>query len=556
MIPYLKVLIRQRIAAWNPVSMQTAKRSRAKAILTFVLIGVSMLMLYAMLVGLEYLMFRAFEQLGEPETMLALTGILCTLMVVITSFFYIFSELFFSKDVSFVSSLPMSSREILTAKLIRIWLGEAGIALLICLPVTVLYGISRSMGVLYYVKALLLTPFMPMAAIAVVTLLSFALIRVSVLWKRREAMTVVMSMLFLIAFMWVEMSFSMSAQDDMGAAVLQLVLRQKRVLDMIAGLYPPIRWFADALTHSGLAAAGNWLAFAALNVAALAAVALVTGGAYQRLAIRQNETFTRLNATAKRRVDRHGMRTPFMALYRREMREIFQVPAYAMNCLASGVMFPVIALVMILGSGSMGSELAMLPAMLKLFSGALIAAFATGIFALTGDMNMAISTAVSREGVRHEFYRTLPIGPQTQLGAKFAMGLTMNLITAVPLAALLMAVLPAFLPELVIGFLCSLLFSVATAATGLMVDVAHPKFGWKNETEAIKQNGMAALTMFGSMGFVAVCGAAYYGLHRLGVSYAASLALICAIVAAADVLLLRRLFGKASAHYILQEVEK
>jgi hypothetical protein len=222
MIPYLKVLIRQRIAAWNPVSMQTAKRSKTKAILTFVLIGVSMLMLYAMLVGLEYLMFRAFEQLGEPETMLALTGILCTLMVVITSFFYIFSELFFSKDVSYVSSLPMSSREILTAKLIRIWMGEAGIALLICLPVTVLYGISRSMGVLYYAKALLLTPFMPMAAIALVTLLSFALIRVSVLWKRREAMTVVMSMLFLIAFMWGDMQFSMSAQDDMGAAVLQL----------------------------------------------------------------------------------------------------------------------------------------------------------------------------------------------------------------------------------------------------------------------------------------------------------------------------------------------
>jgi hypothetical protein len=48
----------------------------------------------------------------------------------------------------------------------------------------------------------------------------------------------------------------------------------------------------------------------------------------------------------------------------------------------------------------------------------------------------------------------------------------------------------------------------------------------------------------------------YYGLHRLGVSYAAALALICAIVAAADVLLLRRLFGKASGQYILQEVEK
>ena len=184
--------------------------------------------------------------------MLALTGVLCTLMTVITSFFYIISELFFSKDVTLVSSLPISSRSLLTAKLIRIWLGEAGIALLICLPVVVLYGINQAMNVWYYLKALLLVPFMPMVPIAVVTLLSFALIRVSALWKRREALTVVMSMLFLVAFMWADMKFSMSSasNDDMGAAVLQLVTRQRQVLDLFAGLYPPIRWFVDALTRT------------------------------------------------------------------------------------------------------------------------------------------------------------------------------------------------------------------------------------------------------------------------------------------------------------------
>ncbi|HPR78301.1 MAG TPA: hypothetical protein PLR69_06855, partial [Candidatus Limiplasma sp.] len=141
MLPYLRILIKQRIAAWNPSTFLGGKRSKVKSILSFALIMVSMLILYAMLVGIEYLMFGAFSQLGEPETMLALTGVLCTLMTVITSFFYIISELFFSKDVTLVSSLPISSRSLLTAKLIRIWLGGAGIALLICLPVVVLYGI-------------------------------------------------------------------------------------------------------------------------------------------------------------------------------------------------------------------------------------------------------------------------------------------------------------------------------------------------------------------------------------------------------------------------------
>ena len=557
MLPYLRILIKQRIAAWNPATFLGGKRSKVKSILSFALIMVSMLILYAMLVGIEYLMFGAFSQLGEPETMLALTGVLCTLMTVITSFFYIISELFFSKDVTLVSSLPISSRSLLTAKLIRIWLGEAGIALLICLPVVVLYGINQTMNVWYYLKALLLVPFMPMVPIAVVTLLSFALIRVSALWKRREALTVVMSMLFLVAFMWADMKFSMSSasNDDMGAAVLQLITRQRRVLDVFAGLYPPIRWFVAALTQMNLAAIGGWIGFAALNVAAVGVMVLLLGGSYQRLAIQQNETLTRMNSAAKKRVDRHGMRTQFHALYRREVREIFTVPIYAMNCLAAAVMYPMIFVVMSLSSGTGGMDMQPLSQLITLVPKGLMIAIATAVFAFTATTSMATGTAVSREGKRHEFFRTLPVKPQTQLLAKLMMGITINMICCFPMVVIVFIMLPSIIPELLIGFLCSLLFSTASTVAELMVDVAHPRFGWKNETEAIKQNGMASLGMFGSMGFIAACGGAFYGLSVLGVSHILSLVLLCAVALILNLLFFRRLLGKASKTYILQEVQ-
>ncbi len=554
MFPYLKILIKQRIAAWKPSVFISGRKSKVKTIAGMVGIGLSMLMLYAMLVALEYFLFGAFVQLGEPETMLALTGVLCTLLTLFTGFFYILSELFFSKDVTFVSSLPLSSRAILSAKLARIWLGEAGIALLICLPVTVLYGVERSMGVLYYLNALVLIPFMPMVPIAVAALLSFALIRVSALWKRREALTIVVSMLFLAVFMWGEMQVSMSAQDDMSAAVYQLVLKQRQLLDMVANTYPPIRWFADALSQSGLAALGGWLAFAGVNLAAVVAVTLLFGGGYQGLAIRQNETLTRLNATGKRHVDRHGARTPFRAMFRRELREIFIVPVYAMNCLTSAVMFPVLAAVMYFGTGSNGGDLAEMHAALSLVPGPLMAACLTALFAFTTSIDMAVSTSVSREGKRHEFYRTLPVKPGTQLTAKLLMGVTLNLISALPIGILLFFILPAFGTEIVVGFLCGLLFSTGATIASLMLDVSHPKFGWKNETEAIKQNGLAALSMFGSMAFIAACGAAFYGLTVLGVSYVLSFVILCAVAAAGDVLLLKRLRGKTAQTYILQEV--
>ena len=129
------------------------------------------------------------------------------------------------------------------------------------------------------------------------------------------------------------------------------------------------------------------------------------------------------------------------------------------------------------------------------------------------------------------------------------------MICCFPMVVIIFFMLPSIIPELLIGFLCSLLFSTASTVVELMVDVAHPRFGWKNETEAIKQNGMASLGMFGSMGFIAACGGAFYGLSVLGVSHILSLVLLCAVALVLNILFFHRLMGKASQTYILQEVQ-
>ncbi len=556
MFAYLKLLVRQRIAAWNPVSWQRAGKSKARAVASVIGFGLLALMLYAMLVTMEFFLYKAFAQLGEPQTMLALTGLLCTVLVVITSFFYVLNELFFSKDIAFVTALPISSRSLLMAKLLRIWLGEALIALLVCLPSVVLYGVGNGAGVLFYLKALLLVPLLPMAPLCVVTLMSFLLIRISGLWKRREALTVVMSMAFLIAFMYLEMrfSFAMDDKENATALILQLISQQKHILDLLLNVYPPIRWFADAATLGGGASALNLLLFVALNVGALSLTIALLGTVYQKLAVRQSDIFTRMNAKAKGRVDRHGMRSPLRALYRREIREIFAVPIYAMNSFASAVVMPVIAVAMLMSGNFDGIAVSMFPVMLMLVPRPLIIAVVAAVFAFTGSMNMAVSTAVSREGKRHEFFRTLPVKPQTQMLAKFYMGITVNLICALPIAVIMLVVLPQMAAQTVAGLLIGQAIAVATSLFGLMVDAAHPKFNWRSETEAIKQNSLAALSMFAAMAFIALCGGAFYGLTVLGVTQTGALLILSAVLVALDVFLTMRLLGKASRTYILREV--
>lgn len=77
-------------------------------------------------------------------------------------------------------------------------------------------------------------------------------------------------------------------------------MRQKHLLDLIVLAYPPVRWFTDAVTQ-GAGGVMQLLAFVALNVGAMAALVLLAGSAYQRLAVKQSEAFARMNAKAARR---------------------------------------------------------------------------------------------------------------------------------------------------------------------------------------------------------------------------------------------------------------
>ena len=554
MFPYAKLLIKLRIASWNPFAYFGLDRSKRKSTATAVGIISAFAMLAGYLIWFEIMMFNAFVQLGEPETMLALIVILSTLLTLVMSFFYVLSELFFSKDVLFVSSLPIPSRQLLWAKMLRIWLGEALIALAICLPVIVLYGIHAGKGVLYYLAGPVLSLFVPLIPIALITLISFVLIRASALWKHREKFTVVLSVAFLAAVVWFQMQWTSNIQSgSLDGAVYQLVQSQHAVFNMFTRIYPPAGWYANALSAGGFSAVLAWLSFAVLNVGGAALVAWLLGGSYQQLAIRQSEALGHVSAVSKRKAGKQIARTPLRALYRRETREIFSSPSYSLNCLSTGVVFPILFLVAFVGQKSNVGGLSELLPLLDTVPAPIILAVFTALFALSGTMNMAVGTSVSREGVRHEFFRTLPVAPEKLMLSKLLMGLTIGMVSSLPTAVILSVVFPALIPYTVIGWLCSMLFTLCTSLIGLMLDASHPKFGWKSETEAIKQNGMASLSMFGGMGIIVASGLAFYGLSVLGISSILSYILLCALALLGDLMLYQRLTTKSAQTYIRKE---
>ncbi|MCL1855121.1 MAG: hypothetical protein FWF86_05250, partial [Clostridia bacterium] len=193
MLAYLRLLVRERLLALKPMANQKKGQSRAKAMLAYVCFALLFLLLYAMVVVVEYFAFQGLAAIGQAEGALAAVFLLCTFIALFLNFYMVLTTLFFSKDIGFVSALPISSRALLTVRLLMVALGEAGIAIATCLPMVVLYGVHSGAGVGMIVKLILFVPFIPVLPMAVVTLLSFFLIRLSALWKRRDGVTTVMA---------------------------------------------------------------------------------------------------------------------------------------------------------------------------------------------------------------------------------------------------------------------------------------------------------------------------------------------------------------------------
>jgi len=548
MLAYWKMLWLNRLAGIRSKKWTADSKTRWKRFAGYGALGILALALYAAFAALEMLVYFLAQEMGDPEAVIALAFLGCTLVTLIYSFFSVISQLFFGKDTSFLAALPIRSRSIMLVKLGNVLLNETALALVICVPVLIRHGITIDAGFGYYVRGLLGILTVPCIPVAITTVLSFGLIRMSALWKRREGVTTIVTFLFMALIIAGEMSLTLSVEEEqMNAAVLGLLFGRASISRLMMSVYPPLEWMMKGLTSWGYA-----LLFAGVSAAAAALVIIGFGGRYISLAIKQAEIRQHENAAARQKKRSERVRSPFWALYRQEMKEVIAVPVYATNCLAGAVMFPAMMIIMFFAV-QQETGVQLLEMLLNLVDPAVYLAVAAGILSLTCMMNMAVPTAVSREGARHELRRTYPVHGKVQLGAKLLMGLSYNAAAAAICTAVLFALFPAIWKRTMIAFAISQLFSLLWSLIGLMIDVLRPKFNWKTETEAVKQSINGMLGMLAGVAVLLVLAGGVLLCWYLKVSMAFAIAADAALMAAGCIFLWKWMANTGAKTYSLKE---
>lgn len=512
----MRLQIRNRLAVLRGGGLRgTDGKLKTGKLVGGIFIALAYLMILGMVVGFEFLLFEGLQAMGQPELLLAMALTVVMAGMVFMSFFYVLTSLYYGRDTVFLASLPVKSSTVFGTKLTEILLGETGIAALALLPAIILYGVHVQAGAAYYVSAALVALTCAMIPVAVVTLLATLIVRLTGGSRHRDAVMMIYSVLIMVVVLTVEFSFMGRIPEDAGMAYfIQLMLDKQALMRQVAQAFPPSWWAMQGL----LGNAGSLLGYLACAVGAYGAVWLLLGGGYLNRTLSLTENTVRRKARKRREIRPHS---PLFTLFLREWREILRTPVYAYNCLTGCIIMPLMLVGMYFG-GREAAEADSLSVMLALAQGMLSQAPQAYLFlGLVAIMtfvcciNPAVDTAVSREGGRHMLSRMMPVSPRTQLQAKLLMGMTINLISAIVGAAVFLCALPSFAPVILLALLFTQVTNWGMSSFSLALDAARPKFHWRNEMQAIKQNGNIALGMLISFLLLVVPVAAFFLAHSL-----------------------------------------
>ena len=467
-------------------------------IVTILLILAAMGFMAWFVITFEIMVFNALATIGQPMLLTALTLFVAMISTLILGLFPTLSALYFNRDAAWMASLPVSSTAVMAAKWTEVYLGDALINAGLIGPAALLYGLHVHADALYYFRAVMIILATPLLPLVITTLAITLLTRVTGLARHREACMMVGSLL-LVAVIWaIEFTLLPHLEDQGPLYIVEMLLSQNGLVNLLLSSVPPVQWAVQGLQGDWF----RWALFLLVSAAVAAACLALIGPGYLTACLSQTEHAGKRRAVKV--TDRDWqVRSPLKALFLREWNELTKTPTYAFNAFSGVIIFPVMLLAMYLGMSSSGEVMeevfGELNGLLRSLSPLDVTLIFAACLAFPSFINVAASTAVTREGVKLAISRMIPVPARTQITAKLLTGLVINLLSMASVVIVVGLMLPDFAMWLIPALLLALMASYATAAVSLTIDAIHPRLNWVNETQAMKQNLNAAAAMLVSM---------------------------------------------------------
>ena len=514
----LKALVKSRLMmAWQAAA-NIGGRQKHRKLMKGLVIG---LLIYGALTISAMMGFffsglaGPFAQAGLGWFYFALSGLNAFAISFLSCIFIAQPMLFQARDNDLLLSLPIPPGTILLGRMATLYLFGLVIGLLCLLPPALVWAFEVGMSAVGWLYFALICLTLPLMALALSSILGWALAVISARLRRKTAIVILLSVVFMLGY------FALMSQ--MNSLLARLVKEGQRLADAFRRLLPPAY-------HLGMALAdGNGLSLLVYLLYALipfAMIWLILRRFFIRIAT------SNPGAPRAKYVEKPLKAiSPTLALTRKELRLLFQSPMYLLNS-GFGLIFmlalPALLIIKPDVLTPLLAEFKVPPDMLGMAALAALCLMASSV--------MISAPSVSLEGKTLWMAQSLPLSPGQVLTSKayahMAVGIPAALISGLALGLVLrldafFILTLALIPAMVVVFV---------GLCGVYINLKFPKFDWNSQTEAVKQGASVIITMAAGFAAVALPGLLYALVLRKSMADSIFLllyALILALMSAA-----------------------
>lgn len=412
--------------------------------------------------------------------LLGTVGIICVFMFGVSS---AQGELFGFKDFDMLMALPVSAESIFISKISTFMILEYIYSVLFIIPTMVIYGVMAGASFAFYLFALIGFIFLPMLPAVLASLLALGIRKLTSKMKNKNFFNNLFQIILIGAIF--AFSFSMNGMDDASAANMFI-----GAAESVSRYFPPAAWYVMGSINGNII---SLLLFCILNAAAFAALIVLFSKSFLKINLAGKQGYHVRNF----RLHRKNADSPFMALFKKELKKYFGNFMYVMNMSIGQVMLLIGAVYLLLNQNAVKE---ILPIGIEdsgiITYGALLLALLCGLMA---HLSCTTACSISLEGKNLWITKTLPVSTMNIFMSKILVNLCVILVPTLTAYGIIAAVfnVPFMITSLVFAYIISAALFVSMC--GLTINLLFPKLEFDREIIVIKQSASTFISIIGGL---------------------------------------------------------
>ncbi|MDH5159506.1 hypothetical protein [Heyndrickxia oleronia] len=445
--------------------------------------------LIGMIIGIVYLFFvsftysnilaSVFEKVDKMELLLTLMMAVSSFTTLVLTMYKANGILFGFKDYDLLMALPMKTSLVVASRVLLLYIMNGAISIMIMVPACVVYAMKVVPDITFYMLFIITLFFIPLVPIIVATCIGSVIMMISARFKYANLLNLVITFTLLVLLIGGLMNSGTGIGDITNISV--------GGVEKVYDIYPLTKMYSEVIRQNNFL---YFISFIGISIVSFLLYTTIIGVKFKSI----NNNLMTKRRNGRFQMTKQTQSSPFIALYRKELKRYFTTSIYVLNTGIGIVFYTVLSF----GFLFIGTD--KITEMIKIFQVSTdmnkLLPLVVSIFIV---MTCTTMSSISLEGKNLWILQSSPIPVPIICFSKITVNLTITIPAIFVNNILILLVFQMSFIESILLFVLPISYALYIAFMGIIVNLRFPNFDWINEVTVVKQSVSALIAMIAGL---------------------------------------------------------